>query len=613
MHPLGVGRVTAHIFFATALVLSVAIAYLLSGYVERENRKSLEPLLKDKDFGWLQIDTDGLLVGLHGEAPGKIQHITALSAVQSVIAPSRVIDNIVMAEKPPMSSGEYVVRLLQENGEVKIFGELPDSSSHEDIIRTIADVSSGSVVDDLSIRHADEPTSRWNSALQLGLEGFKLIPGADLHVTERKVTIEGELPNQDELERVRSLLFTRTPDAVSLNLEVSAPRPLQVPFVFDLRMTDGDSRILACHAESEGDRDRILDEIAKHGSPTTGNCDLARGAPSDNWAGSVTAAIDLLASAGGGRLRIEDFVIFASPLEDGETEEFNQRINDGLDAIPDQFVVQLLPAGQIEGRVSGNDQDEVLRVEISPDRRTEIRGRVGDESGQRVINAFAKATLAPPELVTNLDIDPSVSSEITWRVLAGLEALALLNTGRLAVSLNSVEVSGTSSFREIDSMVSELLASKLPAGSYTVNVAHDASIGAKPPEMDPGLCASLATEIVETQKLSFEPGSATLKADVIPAIQQLAVVLQNCTHAPIEIAGYTDSQGRQEMNLALSTRRARAVLDALLEEGVLTQNFSAVGYGESQPIASNETEAGREKNRRIEFRIRDAGTTALPQ
>ena len=97
MPPLGVGRVTAHIFFATALVLSVAIAYLLSGYVERENQRSLEPLLKDQDFGWLQIDADGLLIELHGEAPGKIQHITALSAVQSVIGPSRVIDNIILA------------------------------------------------------------------------------------------------------------------------------------------------------------------------------------------------------------------------------------------------------------------------------------------------------------------------------------------------------------------------------------------------------------------------------------------------------------------------------------------------------------------------------------
>ena len=460
MPPLGVGRVTAHIFFATALVLAVAIAFLLSGYVERENRKSLEHLLRDGEFGWLQIDADGLLIELHGVAPGKIQHITALSAVQSVISPSRVIDNIILAENPSLPSGEYVVRLLQENGEVKIFGELPDSSSHEDIIRTVTDVSSGSVVDDLSIRHGDEPTSRWNTALQLGLEGFRLVPGADLHVTEGTVTIEGKLPNQDELERVRTLLFTRSSDEVSLNLDVSAPRPLQVPFVFDLQMTEGDSRILACHAESEEDRDRILDEVTKHGSPTTGNCDLARGTPADDWAGSVTAAIDLLDSAGGGRLRIEDLVIFAGPLEESETEEFNQRINDGLDAIPDQFVVQLLPAGQIEGRVSGSDKVEVLRVQVNPDRRTEIRGRVGDESGQRVINAFAKATLAPPELVTNLDIDPSVSSETTWRVLAGLEALALLNTGRLAVSLNSLEVSGTSSFREIDSMVSELLASK---------------------------------------------------------------------------------------------------------------------------------------------------------
>jgi len=71
----------------------------------------------------------------------------------------------------------------------------------------------------------------------------------------------------------------------------------------------------------------------------------------------------------------------------------------------------------------------------------------------------------------------------------------------------------------------------------------------------------------------------------------------------MEIAGHTDSQGREEMNLNLSQSRADAVLNGLLARSVLVSNLTAQGYGESQPIASNETEAGREQNRRIEFRL----------
>jgi OmpA-OmpF porin, OOP family len=71
----------------------------------------------------------------------------------------------------------------------------------------------------------------------------------------------------------------------------------------------------------------------------------------------------------------------------------------------------------------------------------------------------------------------------------------------------------------------------------------------------------------------------------------------------MEIGGYTDSQGREEMNQALSQRRADSVLSALLARRVLTSNLTSFGYGEENPIADNDTEEGREANRRIEFRL----------
>ncbi len=67
--------------------------------------------------------------------------------------------------------------------------------------------------------------------------------------------------------------------------------------------------------------------------------------------------------------------------------------------------------------------------------------------------------------------------------------------------------------------------------------------------------------------------------------------------------GFTDSQGRDEMNLSLSQDRAESVLDALRMRRVPVAAFEAVGYGEANPIADNETEEGREANRRIEFSL----------
>jgi OOP family OmpA-OmpF porin len=88
-------------------------------------------------------------------------------------------------------------------------------------------------------------------------------------------------------------------------------------------------------------------------------------------------------------------------------------------------------------------------------------------------------------------------------------------------------------------------------------------------------------------------------------LDRIAEILPDCLHVPMEIGGHTDSQGREEMNLGLSQSRADAVLNGLLARGVLVSNLTARGYGETRPIADNDTEEGRERNRRIEFRLQD--------
>ena len=81
------------------------------------------------------------------------------------------------------------------------------------------------------------------------------------------------------------------------------------------------------------------------------------------------------------------------------------------------------------------------------------------------------------------------------------------------------------------------------------------------------------------------------------------LVMKNSPNLRIIIEGHTDSQGRESMNLNLSQERADAVLNAILARRVLTTNLTAVGYGETVPIADNGTEEGREANRRIEFTL----------
>ena len=119
----------------------------------------------------------------------------------------------------------------------------------------------------------------------------------------------------------------------------------------------------------------------------------------------------------------------------------------------------------------------------------------------------------------------------------------------------------------------------------------------------PEECATKVNAVQADRKITFDPGSATITAGAAPILDDIADILRACESVRMEIAGYTDSQGREEMNLGLSQSRAEAVLTALLDRRVLTSNLVAKGYGEADPIADNGTEEGREANRRIEFRI----------
>ena len=104
--------------------------------------------------------------------------------------------------------------------------------------------------------------------------------------------------------------------------------------------------------------------------------------------------------------------------------------------------------------------------------------------------------------------------------------------------------------------------------------------------------------------IRFESGRATLDSDSVGLLDRLTETALRCPAATIEIVGHTDSDGDDSFNQSLSERRAQAVADYLVKAGMPADRFKPMGYGSAQPIAANDTDEGKAKNRRIDFIVR---------
>lgn len=101
----------------------------------------------------------------------------------------------------------------------------------------------------------------------------------------------------------------------------------------------------------------------------------------------------------------------------------------------------------------------------------------------------------------------------------------------------------------------------------------------------------------------FDTGKATIRSKSFPILDEAVAVMQEFPHLTLIIEGHTDDRGSDSKNMKLSQDRADSVKSYFIMKGIAADRFTAVGYGETKPVATNKTNAGRQENRRIEFRI----------
>lgn len=230
-----------------------------------------------------------------------------------------------------------------------------------------------------------------------------------------------------------------------------------------------------------------------------------------------------------------------------------------------------------------------------------MSGYVPDNNVHATIAAAAARKFFGEKIVDNVKASMGAPSRFLNAVVPALGALSRLSTGTLVVTDREVKISGDALYEAAVPQIRASLAKDSPEG-WQIKTELSVKPAAAP--VDPGVCQQLFSELLAKGKIRFEPGRASIDPDSAGLLDRLIEIAMRCPTANIDIAGHTDADGEDAFNQALSEKRAQAVTDYLVKAGLPAGRFTALGYGSSQPVASNDTDEGKAQNRRIEFLVR---------
>jgi outer membrane protein OmpA-like peptidoglycan-associated protein len=205
----------------------------------------------------------------------------------------------------------------------------------------------------------------------------------------------------------------------------------------------------------------------------------------------------------------------------------------------------------------------------------------------------------------------------TRRALSGLIALAALGTSACA-SMNNKErgaVIGAGAGAAVGGVIGNNTGSTargaiigaVVGGAAGAIIGHQMDQQAK--ELDQSIPGAKIERVGEGIEVTFDSGllfdfdSDRIKPEAAKNLQELANSLNKFGNSNLLIVGHTDSQGEDAYNMSLSQRRANAASAYLQSQGVPSARISTSGRGESEPVATNDTDAGRQLNRRVEVAI----------
>ncbi|WP_298429803.1 OmpA family protein [uncultured Jannaschia sp.] len=594
--------------FVLAAAGAASAAWLAAGVIEERSRNAVAATLATAEMGWAGVETDGLQLILTGVAPSEPARLRAVTRAGTVVDPRRIVDGMDVEASEPVAAPRFSLEILRNETGVSLIGLVPSAGGPEMLSELLAELNANMALDVTSmVENADHPVPpAWDETLRFAFATLEGLPRSKISIVPGRISVTAVADSAEQKARLETELARARPETVALELEIAAPRPVITPFTLRFVMPDGAApRFDACAVDSAEARTRILAAAGDAGFEGKARCEIGLGVPSASWGEAAALSIRALAELGGGSVTLSDADVTLAAHEGTPRDPFDRIVAELETALPDIFALTaVLPEpADADGTGTASGTPEFVAT-LSPEGQVQLRGRLFDEAQENAVLSYGRALFGVQRTYIATRNDATLPQGWPARVLAGLDALSRVENGSVVIRPDLVVIRGITGNPRAEADISGLLSSKLGAeAEYRIEVDYREELDPVLNIPTPEECEAELNAILVEQKLTFAPGEAVIEEAGDGQLSRLTSKLDDCKRAAFEIGGHTDSQGREEMNLSLSQQRAEAVRAALLSRGVPPSQLVATGFGEADPIADNDTESGREANRRITFTL----------
>ena len=589
------------------------------------------------------MDVHARLSNLDLAMSGRAKDLAGFDAINAALAAAPGGVYVTAAEIIPPLAAPYIVSVARQGDRVVLSGHAPSAAVGSAIAKATGAAFSGAKVESSLTPASGAPAGDFASFVRY-LEALVAdLPDGKATLTDTSVAVAGRPSDLDSLDRIAARIAKPLAGLTIAKSEIAMP--ILKPLVVDARM-EGDALKLTGTVPNEAAR-RSIAALAAKSLP---------GAKIDNGLAAAPTArppaefSDALAFVFGALKDLEHGVAHYDESHlalsgEGLNAGSLGRIGDAAKALGQGVNLDL-------AALAPHAEHPFKTEAIRSGGELKLTGAVPDVETRAALVTFAKSVAGASRVVDDLHIAGGVP-DLAYYVSAMRlmeTALAAAYEGRAALTDREIRVTAACCAAGVDSAVAQKAIADAAAG---LNIAQlDVSMPApsKPAEPEKSAASEKPAEVVKPEEpgkpaeaekpskaaeaektgkteeptaplsvdqcqtglldklqgshIEFETAKANISASSEALIRDLASIARRCAEAQIEIAGHTDNTGSDALNVQLSHTRAQAVVSALVKLGVPEGRLSAKGYGSSHPIASNDTDADRAENRRIEFVVK---------